>query len=62
MMIVYFIRHGESVGNKENRFRGRHDFDLNNNGVNVSFFSDDFGGHIWLEEYNSLIVDWLNNH
>ena len=32
-MIVYFIRHGESVGNKENRFRGRHDFDLNNNGV-----------------------------
>ena len=36
--------------------------DLYNSGINVSFFSDDFGGHIWLEEHNSLIVDWLNNH
>ncbi len=34
MMIIYFIRHGESVGNKENRFRGRHDFDLSANGIN----------------------------
>jgi broad specificity phosphatase PhoE len=33
MIILYFIRHGESVGNKENRFRGRYDFDLSNNGI-----------------------------
>jgi len=36
--------------------------DLYNSGVDVSFLSDDLGGHIWLEKYNSLIVDWLNNH
>jgi probable phosphoglycerate mutase len=29
---IFFIRHGESVGNKENRFRGRHDFVLSENG------------------------------
>ena len=34
MLVIYFIRHGESVGNKENRFRGRHDFDLSDNGIN----------------------------
>jgi broad specificity phosphatase PhoE len=30
---IYFIRHGESVGNKEQRFRGQHDFELNENGI-----------------------------
>jgi broad specificity phosphatase PhoE len=34
MLVIYFIRHGESVGNKENRFRGRHNFDLSANGIN----------------------------
>ncbi|GAB4374796.1 MAG: histidine phosphatase family protein [Calditrichia bacterium] len=33
MLEIYFIRHGESVGNWENRFRGRHDFPLNENGL-----------------------------
>jgi broad specificity phosphatase PhoE len=33
MLEIYFIRHGESVGNKENRFRGRFDFPLNRNGI-----------------------------
>ncbi|MFZ0390488.1 MAG: histidine phosphatase family protein [Calditrichia bacterium] len=33
MLEIVFIRHGESVGNKENRFRGRHDFPLNDNGL-----------------------------
>ncbi len=33
MLEIYFIRHGESVGNRENRFRGRHDFPLNENGI-----------------------------
>jgi len=33
MVTIYFIRHGESVGNKENRFRGRFDFELNENGI-----------------------------
>ncbi len=33
MLEVYFIRHGESVGNLENRFRGKHDFPLNENGL-----------------------------
>lgn len=33
MSIIYLIRHGESVGNFENRFRGRHDFPLNENGL-----------------------------
>lgn len=32
-MLVYFIRHGESVGNREERFRGRHDFELNETGL-----------------------------
>jgi probable phosphoglycerate mutase len=30
---IFFVRHGESIGNKENRFRGRHDFALSENGV-----------------------------
>lgn len=30
---VYLIRHGESVGNKENRVRGHMDFPLNENGA-----------------------------
>jgi len=33
MLEIYFIRHGETVGNKEDRFRGRHDFPLNQNGI-----------------------------
>ncbi|OGB66028.1 MAG: hypothetical protein A2Y94_14620 [Caldithrix sp. RBG_13_44_9] len=33
MLEIYFIRHGESVGNKEERFRGRCDFELNENGL-----------------------------
>ncbi len=33
MLEIYFIRHGESAGNRENRFRGRHDFPLNQNGL-----------------------------
>lgn len=30
---IYLIRHGECRGNRENLFRGRHDFPLNKNGV-----------------------------
>jgi probable phosphoglycerate mutase len=33
MLEIYFIRHGETAGNRENRFRGRHDFPLNENGI-----------------------------
>jgi broad specificity phosphatase PhoE len=33
MLTMYFIRHGESVGNSENRFRGQHDYDLTVNGI-----------------------------
>lgn len=33
MLEIYFIRHGESAGNREERFRGRHDFPLNENGI-----------------------------
>lgn len=33
MTEIYFIRHGESVGNKEGRFRGLHDFALNETGL-----------------------------
>ncbi len=33
MLTIYFIRHGESQGNREDRFRGRHDFPLNENGI-----------------------------
>lgn len=33
MLEIYFVRHGESAGNKENRFRGRYDFPLNENGI-----------------------------
>jgi len=33
MLEIYLIRHGESVGNREDRFRGRHDFPLNENGI-----------------------------
>ncbi len=33
MLEIFFIRHGESVGNKEERFRGRCDFPLNENGI-----------------------------
>ncbi len=33
MLEIYFVRHGESVGNREDRFRGRHDFPLNENGI-----------------------------
>ncbi len=32
-MEIYFIRHGESVGNREERFRGRYDFELNETGL-----------------------------
>ncbi len=37
MLEIYFIRHGESVGNFENRFRGRHDFPLNENGIEQAY-------------------------
>lgn len=30
---IYLVRHGECDGNRENRFRGRHDFPLNKNGI-----------------------------
>ncbi len=33
MLEIYFVRHGETAGNRENRFRGRHDFPLNENGI-----------------------------
>jgi len=33
MTEIYFIRHGESVGNKEERFRGQRDFALNEEGL-----------------------------
>lgn len=33
MLEIYLIRHGECAGNRENRFRGRHDFPLNENGI-----------------------------
>ncbi len=33
MLEIYFVRHGESAGNREDRFRGRHDFPLNKNGI-----------------------------
>jgi broad specificity phosphatase PhoE len=33
MIEIIFVRHGESVGNKEDRFRGRFDFPLNENGI-----------------------------
>jgi broad specificity phosphatase PhoE len=33
MLEIYLIRHGESVGNREDRFRGQHDFPLNENGI-----------------------------
>ena len=33
MLQIYFVRHGESVGNKAERFRGRCDFELNPNGL-----------------------------
>ena len=33
MIEIVFVRHGESIGNKENRFRGRFDFPLNENGI-----------------------------
>ena len=33
MLEIYLVRHGESVGNREDRFRGRHDFPLNDNGI-----------------------------
>ncbi|NOX38721.1 MAG: histidine phosphatase family protein [Calditrichaeota bacterium] len=33
MLTIYFIRHGECQGNREKRFRGRHDFPLNENGI-----------------------------
>jgi len=33
MLEIYFIRHGESAGNREDRFRGRFDFPLNENGI-----------------------------
>ncbi|MFQ5585114.1 MAG: histidine phosphatase family protein [Calditrichia bacterium] len=33
MLEIYLIRHGECRGNRENLFRGRHDFPLNKNGI-----------------------------
>jgi len=33
MVEIFLIRHGESMGNRENLFRGRHDFPLNSNGI-----------------------------
>jgi len=36
--------------------------DLKSSGIDVTLFSDDFGGHNWLEEYNSLIIDWLEKN
>jgi len=33
MLRLYFIRHGECAGNRNDIFRGRHDFPLNENGI-----------------------------
>jgi broad specificity phosphatase PhoE len=33
MIEIYLIRHGECRGNREDLFRGRHDFPLNENGI-----------------------------
>ena len=33
MLQIYFIRHGECAGNRNDIFRGRHDFPLNENGI-----------------------------
>lgn len=33
MLEIYFVRHGETTGNREDRFRGRYDFPLNENGI-----------------------------
>lgn len=33
MLEIYLIRHGECRGNREDLFRGRHDFPLNENGI-----------------------------
>ncbi|TYB31933.1 MAG: histidine phosphatase family protein, partial [Candidatus Mcinerneyibacterium aminivorans] len=33
-MEIYFVRHGETKGNKEKKFRGRTDYPLNENGKN----------------------------
>lgn len=35
-MNIYFVRHAETKGNKEGRFRGRTDYPLNKNGKNQS--------------------------
>lgn len=32
MKLLYLLRHGESEGNRDNKFRGRADFDLTDNG------------------------------
>jgi len=36
--------------------------DLKDNNVDVTRFIDEDGGHIWLKNYNDLIVDWLKQH
>lgn len=33
MLEIYLVRHGECQGNREDLFRGRHDFSLNENGI-----------------------------
>ena len=38
---VVFVRHGESVWNKENRFTGWKDVGLSENGVNEAKFAGD---------------------
>ena len=36
--------------------------DLKYNKVDVTKFVDEEAGHIWLNDYNCLIVDWLKKH
>ncbi len=36
--------------------------DLQNNGINVTSIYDESKGHIWLENYNEQILNWIKNH
>lgn len=54
MLEIYFIRHGESVGNKEERFRGRCDFPLNENGIRqAEALRDELSSHHFTTIYSS---------
>jgi predicted esterase len=35
--------------------------DLESNNIVVNKLIDETGGHIWLNQYNNLIIDWLKN-